>query len=110
VDRFCSSVFNPYFIRGEKRMKVNVKLFAVAKQRAGVGQVAVELPDAATVADLKRALAASFPALAPLVPNLMIAVDAEYADDDRGNHAGSPKSPPSPRSAAAGRSFLPTWR
>lgn len=70
-------------------MQVNVKLFAVAKQRAGAGQVTVELPEVATVADLKRALVETFPALAPLVPNLMIAVDAEYAGDDRQITPGS---------------------
>lgn len=64
-------------------MRVDVKLFAVARQRIGASRVALDLPEAATVADLKRGLAESCPELAPLLPTLMIAVDSEYADDHR---------------------------
>jgi molybdopterin converting factor subunit 1 len=63
-------------------VRVTVRLFALARQRAGRAEVVLDLPEGATVADLKRALAASCPELAPLVPNVMIAVDSEYADDD----------------------------
>ena len=64
-------------------MKVHVRLFALAKQRAGRSEVVVELPEPATVADLKRLLAETLPELAPLVSSLMIAVDSEYAGDDQ---------------------------
>jgi molybdopterin converting factor subunit 1 len=64
-------------------MKVHVRLFALARQRAGRSEVVVELPEPATVADLKRSLAEAIPELAPLVSSLMIAVDSEYAGDDR---------------------------
>src|SRR3569623_1431737 len=70
-------------------VRVTVRLFALAKQTAGRAEVALELPEGATVADLKRVMAGSYPAPAPLVPNLMIAVDAEYAQDDRLLAAGS---------------------
>jgi molybdenum cofactor cytidylyltransferase len=63
-------------------MKVHVRLFALARQRAGRPEVVVELPEPATVADLKRALAETLPELAPLASSLMIAVDSEYAGDD----------------------------
>ena len=62
-------------------MRVVIRLFALAKDRAGRAEVQVELSEPATVADLKRTLALAYPELAPLVPTLMIAVDAEYADD-----------------------------
>ena len=62
-------------------MRVTVRLFALASQRAGRAEVTIDLAEPATVADLKRALAADYPDLAPLLPNLMIAVAAEYADD-----------------------------
>jgi molybdopterin converting factor subunit 1 len=68
---------------------VSVRLFALAKQKAGRSELTLELPETATVADLRRALARSSPELAPLVPNLMIAVDSEYADDDRPIVAGA---------------------
>ncbi len=64
-------------------MKVHVRLFALAKQRAGRSEVMVELPEPATVADLKRSLAQTIPELAPLASSMMIAVDSEYAGDDQ---------------------------
>lgn len=63
-------------------MRVTVRLFALARQRVGRPEVTLDLPEPATVAALKKALAASFPELAPLLPTLMIAVASEYADDD----------------------------
>jgi molybdopterin converting factor subunit 1 len=62
-------------------VRVTVRLFALARQRAGRPEVTVEVPEPPTVAGLKRALAEAHPALAPMVPGLMIAVDAEYAPD-----------------------------
>lgn len=64
-------------------MRVNVRLFALAKQRAGRAEIAVDVPEPATVAGLKAAMAAASPALAPLIPQLMIAIDADYALDDQ---------------------------
>ncbi len=42
-------------------LRVDLKLFAVARQRAGAHSLTLELPDAATVADLKAALAEACP-------------------------------------------------
>ena len=70
-------------------MKVHVRLFALARQRAGRPEVVVELPEPATVADLKRALAEAFPELAALASSVMIAVDSEYAGDDQVVSPGS---------------------
>ncbi|MDB5350231.1 MAG: molybdopterin converting factor, subunit 1 [Planctomycetota bacterium] len=64
-------------------MRIEVRLFAVARQRVGSPTLTIDLPELATVADLRHALAASAPSLADLLPKLMIAVDSEYADDDR---------------------------
>jgi molybdopterin converting factor small subunit len=62
-------------------MKLEVKLFARARDLAGAGRVEVELPEASRVGDLRSALANRFPDLSPLVPSLLIAVGADYADD-----------------------------
>jgi molybdopterin converting factor subunit 1 len=62
-------------------MIVRVKLFAVAKERAGREELAVELPDGATVADLRKAIATASPALSAILPHAMWAVDTEYAND-----------------------------
>ena len=62
-------------------MKIVVKLFAAARQFAGSPEVVCELPADATVADLRVALAAAHPALAPLLPHALFAINAEYATD-----------------------------
>lgn len=58
-----------------------VRLFAVARERVGLGEVMVELAEGATVGQLRSALAEQFPALAAIATRVMIAVDSEYADD-----------------------------
>jgi molybdopterin converting factor subunit 1 len=62
-------------------MKVEVKLFARARDLAGAPQVTLELPEPGSVRDLRNALATDFPQLSPLVPNLLIAVNSEYVSD-----------------------------
>jgi len=66
---------------GEGRQARTVRLFAVARERVGRSEITVELPEGATVADLRAALAEQFPPLAPIAARVMIAVDSEYADD-----------------------------
>ena len=64
-------------------MTVTLRLFAVARQRAGSAEIAVELPGPATVGDLRRAVAEQHPGLAPLLAGMMVAVENEYAEDDQ---------------------------
>jgi molybdopterin converting factor subunit 1 len=63
-------------------MKVHVRLFARAKDLAGVEMVSLELPDGACVNDLRRRLSVDHPALAALLERSAIAVDNEFADND----------------------------
>ncbi|MDA1013648.1 MAG: MoaD/ThiS family protein [Planctomycetota bacterium] len=62
-------------------MKLNVKLFARAKDVAGADTVEVELPDQSTVGELRQALTEQFPGLGPIAGSLLIAVGNDYADD-----------------------------
>jgi molybdopterin converting factor subunit 1 len=62
-------------------MKVAVKLFAAARELAGHGEVVVELSPGADVAEVRQALAAQLPPLAPLAVRSLVAVNAEYAND-----------------------------
>jgi molybdopterin converting factor small subunit len=62
-------------------MLVQVRLFAIARQRAGRQVVEVDLPETATVADLKAAILSQTPSLASLLPVLRFSVNSEYADD-----------------------------
>ena len=58
-------------------MKVDVKLFARARDAAGAETVSVDVPDSAKVADLRAALALKFPELESLVSTLLVAVGNE---------------------------------
>ena len=64
-------------------MKVRVKLFAAARQQVGQDVVHVELPESATVADLRAAVGRrSFPRLQSWASHLLFAVNHQYATDD----------------------------
>lgn len=69
-------------------MKIEVRMYARARDLAGGQTVDVVLPAGATVGDLRSALAARWPALAPLLPHCMIALDMEYALDPAPIRAG----------------------
>ena len=60
---------------------MTVRLFARARDLAGADAVTVELPAGATVAELRTALAAACPTLAPLLPRSAVAVNEEFAGD-----------------------------
>jgi molybdopterin synthase catalytic subunit len=62
-------------------MLIHVKLFARARDLASTGAVAVELPDGATVGELRRRLAGLHPALAGLLERSALAVHDEFAED-----------------------------
>ncbi|MCC7086078.1 MAG: MoaD/ThiS family protein [Pirellulales bacterium] len=63
-------------------MKIQVKLFAAARQWAGADSVELEMSDKPLVADLRRALTSRLPRLEQFGPQLRFAVDSEFADDD----------------------------
>ncbi len=69
-------------------MILEIRLFAQARDLAGAERVCVELPQAATVADLRTELAAQYNALAPLAPNLLIAIGVDYAAEQAHLHPG----------------------
>lgn len=62
-------------------MILQVRLFAAARQLAGVDTAEVELEENAHVGDLRRALATMYPSLAPLLPHAAFAIDESYASD-----------------------------
>ncbi len=63
-------------------MKAKIKLFAGARELAGQGQIEIELPATATVQQLRAALLAASPALAPLLPHALFAINTNYATDE----------------------------
>ena len=62
-------------------MKLDVKLFARARDIAGSSIVSLELPERATAGDVRLALAERFPEMRPLASRLLVAVDNDYAAD-----------------------------
>ena len=64
-------------------MKLNIKLFAVARQRVAADTIEVELPDGASVANLRSTLASRYPPLADVLPHVRFAVNSEYAADSQ---------------------------
>lgn len=67
-------------------MRVQVRLFAQARERVGSGSAALELPAGSRVSDALAALERVHPALAELGPHLAVAVDGTLA------RAGDPLS------------------
>ena len=81
-------------------MRVKIRLYAAARELAGQDRVELDLPHALseptdqsgqsthalennpTVRQLRQALAKQVPALAPLLPQVLFALDTEYATDD----------------------------
>ncbi|MDA0832482.1 MAG: MoaD/ThiS family protein [Planctomycetota bacterium] len=63
-------------------MDFQVKMFARARDLADADSVTVALSGSCTIADLRRALSEQYPALQPVMTNLLIAVDNQYATDE----------------------------
>ena len=63
-------------------MQVEVRMFGGLTERAGANRIHVDLPEAATVGDLRVALAEQHERLAPLLPRVKVAVDLEVVDDE----------------------------
>ncbi len=69
-------------------MRFDVRLFALYRERAGASIVAVDVPEGASVGDLTNAVRGDYPRLAPPEVRIVVAVNAEYADDDQLLQAG----------------------
>jgi len=62
-------------------MLVEVKLFAIARQRVGAATVEVDLPTGARVQELREALASQYPAIAEGLTHMRFAVNNDYVAD-----------------------------
>ena len=60
-------------------MKLEIRLFATLKDRAGQGRIQVSLDEPATVQTLLNALTADYPPLAPILPTVLVAVNKNFA-------------------------------
>ena len=62
-------------------MQIHVKLFARARDLAGIGSLTLNAPDVCTVGEARQLLLAEAPGLAPILPGLLMAVDGNYASE-----------------------------
>lgn len=63
-------------------MKVRVRLFAVARQAAERDSVELDLPEGATMGQLRRELGSQVPGLSGLLDRMMFALGTRYAGDE----------------------------
>ncbi len=63
-------------------MNIKVTLYYHLKEKAGTGNLEFELPDQATIKDLKGVLEAKFPALRTHLDNIMILMDKKIVLDE----------------------------
>lgn len=63
-------------------MKITVLFFATLKDRAKTRQTELTLPDGATMAQLKEAVSAQFPNVAPALPSCIASRNHEFASNE----------------------------
>ena len=69
-------------MRGDGVLRVAVRLFAGYRERAGVAQVELELPQGATVGDLASEMVRRYPPMTREASRLVVAVNQEYQEHD----------------------------
>ncbi len=74
------TLLKPHY--NQTMMQLTVRLFALYRERAGQREFVLELPEGATVADLTGAVRRRFPQLAPPEVNIVVAVNADYAEPE----------------------------
>jgi molybdenum cofactor cytidylyltransferase len=83
-------------------VRVLVRFFALAKDRAGCSSIDLELAGGSRVRELRALIARRLPGLAPLMKNVMIALNEEYADDEASIMPGARVAVIPPVSGGAG--------
>lgn len=63
-------------------MRIDVRLFALARELASQDRISVDLPPNATVGRLRKRLSELVPNLQPILSSSSISVNNEYAKDD----------------------------
>ena len=69
-------------------MRIQVKLFAAAREIVGQGEVAIELKEGSTVGDLMEGIFSRFPGLKGMAGSLVFAVNRELAERSVGLRDG----------------------
>lgn len=59
-------------------LRIHVKLFALLRERAGTGELTMDLPAGATVGEARKRLSDELPTLGPLLERVAFAINHEY--------------------------------
>lgn len=70
------------------RLNVTCLLFAMARERAGVDRIAIELPAGARTGDACKELARRHPVLDEIIARSRVAVNGEFCEPERELSAG----------------------
>jgi molybdopterin converting factor small subunit len=62
--------------------KIQILFFATLRDRAGINRTEMDLPEGATVADIKTRLSELYPNIAPLLGHTLVSINQGYAFDD----------------------------
>ena len=73
---------HPSKTSNKSKMKVNVRFFALYRERAGLRELPVKLPVGSTVSRMVAEVRRLFPDLAPPTVDIVVSVNAEYAGPD----------------------------
>jgi molybdopterin synthase catalytic subunit len=60
-------------------MIIHLKMFAILRERSGVGEAELQLPEGADVSQAVAEAARRFPKMADLLPGAAVAVNLDYA-------------------------------
>jgi molybdopterin converting factor subunit 1 len=60
-------------------MIIHLKMFAILRERSGVGEAELQLPEGADVSQAVAEAARQFPKMADLLPAAAVAVNLDYA-------------------------------
>ena len=69
--------------------QIKILFFATLRDRAGLRETTLAIPENASVADLRQVLVDKFPDLGPAMPTTLISINREYAFDDEIIPAGA---------------------
>jgi molybdopterin synthase catalytic subunit len=89
-------------------LKVQLLFFASIKERAGASRAEMDLPEGASVADLKALVSGRYPAAAPLLGHALVSVNQAYAFDEEPIPDGAEVAFFPPVSGGAGEKAFPT--
>ncbi len=69
-------------------MKINVKLFAILKDKAEVSQLDLNLPEGKSVVDAVELVVEQYPSLKPFISKIAFALNEEYVSISTRLHDG----------------------